>query len=216
MRTCASGCPTTWGLTSPTACGSSTAAPVRWGAGPGGCGAACCGIAGQPASWLATALPTAAMHPWTAVPPSLSRSRAPAQAHPLTHSSPGATACLPAVTDKNCGELAAEEDVDGFLVGGASLKGPTFIEICNATVSPTYCSVVYEYQCCTCLARSNGQTSIALVCLVSVLQRPSEQKPIRACGQGFNICRRAAGPRTGRPAMLTRGLCVRGVLIWPH
>ena len=38
-----------------------------------------------------------------------------------------------AVTDTNCGQLAREEDVDGFLVGGASLKGPTFIQICNAT-----------------------------------------------------------------------------------
>lgn len=37
------------------------------------------------------------------------------------------------VTDANCGQLASEEDVDGFLVGGASLKGPTFIQICNAT-----------------------------------------------------------------------------------
>lgn len=38
-----------------------------------------------------------------------------------------------AVTDQNCSQLASEEDVDGFLVGGASLKGPTFIQICNAT-----------------------------------------------------------------------------------
>lgn len=37
------------------------------------------------------------------------------------------------VTDQNCSQLASEEDVDGFLVGGASLKGPTFIQICNAT-----------------------------------------------------------------------------------
>jgi triosephosphate isomerase len=36
------------------------------------------------------------------------------------------------VTDANCGELATQEDIDGFLVGGASLKAPAFIKICNA------------------------------------------------------------------------------------
>jgi triosephosphate isomerase (TIM) len=35
------------------------------------------------------------------------------------------------VTGKNCQELAAQKDVDGFLVGGASLK-PEFIDIVNA------------------------------------------------------------------------------------
>jgi len=35
------------------------------------------------------------------------------------------------VTGKNCKELAAQKDVDGFLVGGASLK-PEFIDIINA------------------------------------------------------------------------------------
>jgi hypothetical protein len=40
--------------------------------------------------------------------------------------------CVPAVNDSNCGALANLEDVDGFLVGGASLKGPSFINICNA------------------------------------------------------------------------------------
>ncbi|KAF8564981.1 hypothetical protein P879_09406 [Paragonimus westermani] len=35
------------------------------------------------------------------------------------------------VTAANCKELARQPDVDGFLVGGASLK-PEFIEICNA------------------------------------------------------------------------------------
>ncbi|KAG5442381.1 Triosephosphate isomerase [Clonorchis sinensis] len=35
------------------------------------------------------------------------------------------------VTAKNCQELAMQPDVDGFLVGGASLK-PDFIAICNA------------------------------------------------------------------------------------
>ena len=36
------------------------------------------------------------------------------------------------VTDGNCKELAAMEDIDGFLVGGASLKGAAFLTICNA------------------------------------------------------------------------------------
>ncbi|KAI8465078.1 MAG: chloroplast triosephosphate isomerase [Monoraphidium minutum] len=36
------------------------------------------------------------------------------------------------VTDANCAELATQEDIDGFLVGGASLKAPSFIQICNA------------------------------------------------------------------------------------
>jgi triosephosphate isomerase len=36
------------------------------------------------------------------------------------------------VSDKNCGTLAALEDVDGFLVGGASLQAPAFLTICNS------------------------------------------------------------------------------------
>lgn len=36
------------------------------------------------------------------------------------------------VNDANCVELAGQQDIDGFLVGGASLKGPSFINICNA------------------------------------------------------------------------------------
>lgn len=36
------------------------------------------------------------------------------------------------VNDANCEELAKQEDVDGFLVGGASLKGESFVKICNA------------------------------------------------------------------------------------
>lgn len=36
------------------------------------------------------------------------------------------------VNDGNCAELADLEDVDGFLVGGASLKGESFVKICNA------------------------------------------------------------------------------------
>uniref|UniRef100_A0A093VXC6 Triosephosphate isomerase n=1 Tax=Talaromyces marneffei PM1 TaxID=1077442 RepID=A0A093VXC6_TALMA len=35
------------------------------------------------------------------------------------------------VSEKNCRELAKENDVDGFLVGGASLK-PAFVEIINS------------------------------------------------------------------------------------
>ncbi|OKL57867.1 Triosephosphate isomerase [Talaromyces atroroseus] len=35
------------------------------------------------------------------------------------------------VSDKNCRELAKENDVDGFLVGGASLK-PAFVDIINS------------------------------------------------------------------------------------
>ena len=36
------------------------------------------------------------------------------------------------VTDKNCEELARKEDVDGFLVGGASLQAPAFLTIIAA------------------------------------------------------------------------------------
>ena len=35
------------------------------------------------------------------------------------------------VTGANCKELAKEKDIDGFLVGGASLK-PEFVDIVNA------------------------------------------------------------------------------------
>lgn len=35
------------------------------------------------------------------------------------------------VTGANCKELAKEKDIDGFLVGGASLK-PEFVQIANA------------------------------------------------------------------------------------
>ncbi|KAL1302888.1 hypothetical protein AAFC00_003215 [Neodothiora populina] len=35
------------------------------------------------------------------------------------------------VSEKNCSELAKEKDIDGFLVGGASLK-PAFVDIINA------------------------------------------------------------------------------------
>ena len=35
------------------------------------------------------------------------------------------------VTASNCKELASQKDVDGFLVGGASLK-PEFVQIVNA------------------------------------------------------------------------------------
>lgn len=36
------------------------------------------------------------------------------------------------VNDANCRDLAGMEDIDGFLVGGASLKGSAFVTICNA------------------------------------------------------------------------------------
>lgn len=35
------------------------------------------------------------------------------------------------VSEKNCKDLAKEQDIDGFLVGGASLK-PAFVDIINA------------------------------------------------------------------------------------
>lgn len=35
------------------------------------------------------------------------------------------------VSEKNCKELAKQEDIDGFLVGGASLK-PAFVDIINS------------------------------------------------------------------------------------
>ncbi|KAJ5120336.1 uncharacterized protein N7515_009724 [Penicillium bovifimosum] len=37
------------------------------------------------------------------------------------------------VSEKNCRELATQPDVDGFLVGGASLK-PAFVDIINARI----------------------------------------------------------------------------------
>lgn len=39
------------------------------------------------------------------------------------------------VNGGNCAELAREEDIDGFLVGGASLKGPEFATIINSVTS---------------------------------------------------------------------------------
>jgi triosephosphate isomerase len=33
------------------------------------------------------------------------------------------------VNDQNCMELASQPDIDGFLVGGASLKGSSFLTI---------------------------------------------------------------------------------------
>jgi len=38
------------------------------------------------------------------------------------------------VNEKNCKDLAKQDDIDGFLVGGASLK-PAFVEIINAKSS---------------------------------------------------------------------------------
>jgi triosephosphate isomerase len=39
------------------------------------------------------------------------------------------------VNGANSGELAKQEDIDGFLVGGASLKGAEFATICNAVTA---------------------------------------------------------------------------------
>eukprot|EP01024_Parvocaulis_polyphysoides_P013157 TRINITY_DN1508_c0_g4_i1.p3 TRINITY_DN1508_c0_g4~~TRINITY_DN1508_c0_g4_i1.p3 ORF type:complete len:212 (-),score=42.84 TRINITY_DN1508_c0_g4_i1:367-1002(-) len=39
------------------------------------------------------------------------------------------------VKPNNCVELAQQEDIDGFLVGGASLSGPDFVEICKSNVA---------------------------------------------------------------------------------
>eukprot|EP00882_Tetradesmus_deserticola_P004773 GHRQ01005029.1.p1 GENE.GHRQ01005029.1~~GHRQ01005029.1.p1 ORF type:complete len:304 (+),score=71.96 GHRQ01005029.1:393-1304(+) len=39
------------------------------------------------------------------------------------------------VNDGNCNELATQPDIDGFLVGGASLKAPSFLNICNSVSS---------------------------------------------------------------------------------
>ncbi|KAG9443051.1 hypothetical protein H6P81_018905 [Aristolochia fimbriata] len=39
------------------------------------------------------------------------------------------------VNGGNCAELAKQEDIDGFLVGGASLKGPEFAVIVNSVTS---------------------------------------------------------------------------------
>jgi triosephosphate isomerase len=36
------------------------------------------------------------------------------------------------VNDGNCNELATQPDIDGFLVGGASLKAASFLTICNS------------------------------------------------------------------------------------
>lgn len=36
------------------------------------------------------------------------------------------------VNADNCADLSGREDIDGFLVGGASLKGDSFVQICNA------------------------------------------------------------------------------------
>lgn len=36
------------------------------------------------------------------------------------------------VNDGNCEELATQPDIDGFLVGGASLKADSFLKICSS------------------------------------------------------------------------------------
>jgi triosephosphate isomerase (TIM) len=37
------------------------------------------------------------------------------------------------VNDANSSDLATREDIDGFLVGGASLKGQAFVKIINSS-----------------------------------------------------------------------------------
>jgi triosephosphate isomerase len=39
------------------------------------------------------------------------------------------------VNDGNCNELATQPDIDGFLVGGASLKAQSFLKICSSVAS---------------------------------------------------------------------------------
>jgi triosephosphate isomerase len=39
------------------------------------------------------------------------------------------------VKGANAPELSTKEDIDGFLVGGASLNGKEFVKICNATAT---------------------------------------------------------------------------------
>ena len=41
------------------------------------------------------------------------------------------------VSDKNATELSEQEDIDGFLVGGASLKGDVFSKIINCKAKVT-------------------------------------------------------------------------------
>lgn len=43
--------------------------------------------------------------------------------------------------DKNCRDLAQQEDIDGFLVGGASLKAASFITIAQAATVKTDAAV---------------------------------------------------------------------------
>ena len=55
----------------------------------------------------------------------------------LREAGPGAADCTRimyggSVSAKNCRELAEQEDVDGFLVGGASLKAADFAQIVSA------------------------------------------------------------------------------------
>jgi triosephosphate isomerase len=40
------------------------------------------------------------------------------------------------VNAENCEQIAKLSDIDGFLVGGASLKGADFVKICNASAVP--------------------------------------------------------------------------------
>jgi triosephosphate isomerase len=51
----------------------------------------------------------------------------------LREAAGGADVCAGgSVNAGNCDQLAAMDDIDGFLVGGASLKGEDFVTICNS------------------------------------------------------------------------------------
>ncbi|KAK4901207.1 triosephosphate isomerase [Elasticomyces elasticus] len=53
------------------------------------------------------------------------------------------------VSEKNCRELAKEKDIDGFLVGGASLK-PAFVDIINARQSGVATSSLRSFGAMSC------------------------------------------------------------------
>jgi len=53
----------------------------------------------------------------------------------ISHSASDSTRIIygGSVSEKNCKDLARQDDIDGFLVGGASLK-PAFTDIINAKI----------------------------------------------------------------------------------
>ena len=114
---CASGSQTTCRPTSPPTCASSTAAPVR----PGLLGL----------WWWCRGGDACRPHDGPAPARSHDTTRPPCPRLP-SPPLPARRAWPAAVNESNCGTLANLEDVDGFLVGGASLQGASFISICNA------------------------------------------------------------------------------------